>query len=197
MKNLQRSKLRRKAIYNLKSKFEQQALFRQISKRLINYHACLETLGGSGADISSIKNPAGRESFKVGNRYGRGIASLESLTLTEPSGNKVNLEVVISRFNKRKNQTFGKLKKIYPINLIGSATNLQGCHWESNTNVTNATQQLCDSIEGAAWTSGRCKPAYTMAVDNEYSHHIENPMDNAFLNDLQEKNLEGFVTIGE
>ena len=113
IKGLKRSAVRRAAIQSMKAKFEQQALFRQISKRLYNFHACLNTLGGSSGPtaVNSIKNHTGDVSFEVGKKYGRNFVKFESANLAGVTSNSANLEITLSRLDKRKGTTSGKIKK--------------------------------------------------------------------------------------
>ena len=130
----------------------------------MNYHACLETLGGSGADVSSgktiasIKNYAGADSFTSGQKYGRGFVTFESAELSTPSGNTANLVVITSRYDKRKNQISVRIKKTYQLTLVGNVGSLEGCYLkDANNSVTKSTKQICQSIEGMVWSGGECK----------------------------------------
>ena len=142
----------------MKAKFEQRALFRQISKRLYNFHACLNTLGGSSgpSPVNSIKNHAGDVSFKVGQNYGRDFVKFESANLTGVTASSANLEVTLSRLDKRKGTTSGTIKKIWPLTLVRGPAGLEGCYIEDPT---NSIQAICNGIEGASWNGSSCELA--------------------------------------
>ena len=138
--------------------------FRQISKRLVNYHACLETLGGTGSDVSSgrsiasIKNHAGEDSFTRGQKYGRNFVVFESAELSAPSGNTANLVVTTGRYNKRKDQISGRIKKTWQLTLVGNANSLEGCYLkDGGDSVTSASEKICNSIEAATWNGSSCE----------------------------------------
>ena len=150
----------------MKAKFEQKAFFRQISKRLVNYHACLETLGGTGSDVSygrniaSIKNYAGADSFTQGQKYGRNFVVFESAKLSAPSGNSADLVVTTGRYNKIKKQISSRIKKTYQLTLVGNANSLEGCYLKDDgDSVTSTREKICNSIEAATWdiSSSSCK----------------------------------------
>ncbi len=162
IKGIKQSAARRAAIQTLKRKFETGAFLRRISKNLFNYHACLHTLGGLGASISDgqsisdIKNHAGAAKLVVGNRYGRGMVQFESAVLNNLSGSSVDLEVEVSRWNKLKNQAERKVKKVFPMTIVGSAGSLEGCYLSTGNAVAESNEKLCLGIQHASWTGGRC-----------------------------------------
>ena len=161
LKGLKRSAARKAAIQSMKAKFEQKAFFRQVSKRLVNYHACLETLGGTGSDVSagrsiaSIKNRAGADSFTQGQKYGRNFVVFESAELSPtPSGNTADLVVTTGRYNKIKKQTSGLIKKTYQLTLVGNPNSLEGCYLKDGG---SSIEKICNSIEAATWNGSSCE----------------------------------------
>ena len=164
VKGLKRSRARRAAIQAMKAKFEQRAFFRQVSKRLLNYHACLETLGGTGSDVSagrniaSIKNYAGADSFTQGQKYGRNFVVFESAELSAPSGNTANFVVTTGRYNKIKKQISGRITKTWQLTLVGNVGSLEGCYLkDGGDSVVLASEKICNSIEAATWNGSSCE----------------------------------------
>ena len=139
----------------MKAKFEQQAFFRQISKRLYNFHACGATVG-SGSAISAIKNHTGENSFEVGKKYGRGYVSFDAVNLSI-SGNTADLVVTASRYDKKKQQTVGSIKKTYPLTLVRGPSSIEGCYLNTTNAVTKSNKDICNGIEGASWNGSSCE----------------------------------------
>ncbi len=163
IKAIKQSAARRAAIQTLKRNFETDSFLRKISKNLFNTHACLHTLGGLGASISDgqsisdIKNHAGAPTLVVGNRYGRELVQFESAVLANLSGNSVDLEIEVSRWNKLKGQAERKIKRVFPLELVGSAGSLEGCYLKTGNAVAESNEKLCLGIQHASWTGGRCQ----------------------------------------
>ena len=156
IQGLKRSATRRAAIESMKAKFEQKAFFRQISKRLYDFHACGATLN-SGGSITAIKNHAGTESFEIGKRYGRGYVSFDALNLSI-SGNTAELAVTASRYDKRKKETRGSMKKNYQLTLVRGPSSIDGCYIkDAPGTVSLARENNCQGIHTANWNGTHCE----------------------------------------
>ena len=137
----------------MKAKFEQRAFFRQVSKHLANFHACGATVGTGGV-ISAIKNHAGNDSLRTGQKYGRGFVQFEDVKLSNVSANSANLVVTTSRYDKIKKQTRGSITKTYSLTLVRGPSSIEGCYLGA---VTDSMEKICNSIETATWNGSSCE----------------------------------------
>ena len=156
IQGLKRSAARRAAIELMKAKFEQQAFFRQITKRLYNFHACGATVG-SGGSITAIKNHAGVDSFRVGQKYGRGYVNFDGASVSI-SGNTADFVVTASRYDKKKQQTSGSIKKTWELTLVRGPSSIEGCYIDDAVDTVTEIheKQSCESIEAMVWSGGKC-----------------------------------------
>ena len=79
------------------------------------------------------------------------------LSTPSPSGNTADLVVTTGRYDKRKKQTSGRIKKTYQLALVGNANNLEGCYLNATNSVTESIEKICNSIEAANWNGSSCE----------------------------------------